>query len=113
MKVPTTLIIKDNKINLPQVVRRVWYSTPVLAASLQNDPLRQQGRKGMFGGPLKPVLFPVRGVAGRTSFYVGSIIDKAQKAGAPLKKIFGVKSGPERDMTLVLWWDETIPHAAR
>jgi hypothetical protein len=229
MKVPTTLIIEDNKINLPQVARRVWHYPPVLAASLQNDPLRQQGQKGMFGAPLKPVLFPVRdglthqllygnappglramqfydlwkkglgpseyifgpnhhwtqrmrdahgvtrarqylagkyrgklpeggtlsayrpgfgpsdfvnagfdsieqtignyrvdvwvrtfdirirlyNVAGRTSFYAGSIIDKAQEAGVPLKKISGVKSGPERDITLVLWWDEAIPQAAR
>jgi hypothetical protein len=229
MQVPAQIILEDNKINAPLVARRIWYYPPVLAASMQNDPLRQQGRTGPFVAPLKPVLFPVRdagshqllygdappglramqfydlwkkglgrseytfgpnhhwtqrmrdapgvsrarqylfgkyggklpeggtltayrpgfgptdlvnagldsieqtignyrvdiwirafdmrirlyNVAGRTSFYAGSIIEKAQKAGLPVKKASGAASGPERDITLVLWWDEAIPQRAR
>jgi hypothetical protein len=52
-------------------------------------------------------------VAGRTSFYAGSIIEQAQQAGLPVKKAAGAKSGPKRDITLVLWWDEALPHMAR
>jgi hypothetical protein len=229
VEVPKEIIFEDSRFRLPLVARRVWYYPPVLAASIQNDPLRQQGRTAVFGTPLKPVLFPTRegqthqllygnappglramqfydlwkeglgpseytfganhhwtqrmrdasgvnrarnylfrkyagklpeggtltnypsgfgpadvanagldsieqtignyrvdiwirafdmrirlyNVAGRTSFYAGSIIEEAQKAGLPVKKASGAKSGPKRDITLVLWWDEALPHIAR